>query len=168
MTQRLTIKKRKDFSKLKNQSKNRIPRYLLLKEYEMIQQKIDNYGSSDISYKALVVTITAGSILANDKLDLNSSVLLLSCLVIFIILLSVGRNDIYIGRLVNRAQMLEKSINKDCSIKHFPGIVQNTIRDQVMIDDVLLHVMLYCEKFLLYYIIMIVIFYHYIKSTCMG
>lgn len=164
MTKKLSFKSKKNYSDLKQHRTPRIPINLLLQEYEIVQQKIDNYGSSDISYKTLTTTLTAASLFASKKNYLGNNVLLATCLIITVILFSEGKNHIYERRLAARAQALEKAISKNGVIKIFPGIVQSvTGKNEVSFWDVINHLLKTWSHFLLYYGIIAFLLFHYFK-----
>jgi len=159
VTKKLSYQSKKDFSELKSQKIRGVSKYLLLKEYEIIQQKIDNYGSSDIAYKTLTITLTAAALFASKDIYLGSSVLIITCFIILIILYSEAKNSIYEIRLVNRAQTVEKAIEKNGIIKKFPCIVYTSINDKVLFIDVFMHMILNWYKFIFYYSIILFILY---------
>ncbi len=165
MANKLIFKSKKDFSNLKQQNRHRASKYLLLKEYEIVQSKIDNYGSSDISYKTLTITLTAAALFASKSDYFGDNVLIVTCLIIFYILFSEGKNNIYEMRLANRAQALEKALNKDGKIKHFPGIVNTIINQEVLFGDVVVHIIFYCYRFIFYYGIVGFLLFHYIIAV---
>lgn len=165
MPKKIILKKDKDFSHLKKKSEPKTPKFLLLKEYEIIQKKIDNYGSSDIAYKTLTITLTAAALFASEKPIFGNECLLFATFIITIILFEEGKNHIYEKRLADRARTIEKAIPKGARGKPFPGIVTCVAKkEKLSFKEIIDHVRKNSSQFIIYYLIIITLLYYYFKN----
>lgn len=165
MAKRIILKTDKDFSHLKKRSEPNTPKLLLLKEYEIIQKKIDNYGSSDIAYKTLTITLTAAALFASGKLIFGNECLLFATFIITTILFEEGKNHIYEKRLADRARTIEKAISKGARVKPFPGIVTCVAKkEKLSFKEIIDYIRTNSSQFIIYHIILTTLLYYYFKN----
>lgn len=104
----------------------KIPRYFLLREYEAIQRKIDNYGGDNNARMTIIVSVLAAALFtSNNSYGVWPSIV--GIMVIFVFLLTESKNDLHIEKLKQRAYVLERAIERDCKVKSFPYIARSVM-----------------------------------------
>jgi len=121
-----------------------------MREYEIVQRKIDNYGTSDIMYNTLVASATFASLYSIEFVGVFGPVL--GAIVVLITLYAESKNHLYEKKLFTRAQQLEKAISKGGVIKRFPSIAYDVMGDnKVKFPEVINNCKVKWRDFPLYY-----------------
>lgn len=102
---------------------------ILLKEYEIIQRKLDNYGRSSIAYKGFSVAILGATALGKGAPVGHTFVAGLA--VLFVIMLIEVQNCIFETRLAERVLVLERALNNRLVVRKTPMIAAVLSRKKI-------------------------------------
>lgn len=141
---------------------------ILLKEYEIIQRKLDNYGRSSIAYKGFSIAVLGATALGKEQFVVIAYVAGLA--VLFVIMLIEVQNCIYEMRLAERVLVIERALNNRLTVRQTPMIAAVLSRKQFPLPTQLAmlnnHIFEYWRKHTFHYAAIIIMLSIGVYKTC--